>query len=135
MNESIRHLSKRICLLVACMFATILTLSACGTQKSLVFEGHSPNWKVTYTMTGDAKHHQSGFTFEYLGKNLDTLDEVRYSIDGPREGGSGTAKFAHQAVYFGEMPETGGWPSASERGIDMEFTWNGQSEMMLLTSQ
>jgi len=96
------------------------------------YEGTSRYWAVSYKIDGNEKSHDSYFTFKYTGEDSSLVKEVNYSIDGPKEGGSGRFTLDSTKEYTGKMEMTGGLPSSTDRDIDVKIKWNGNIELLLL---
>lgn len=98
------------------------------------FNNKSESWDVSYKIVGNEKLHDSYFTFKYIGTDSSTVKDVKYSIDGPREGGSGTFIYENSNGYgyTDRMKLTGGLPDNNDRGINVKVEWNGKTEILTL---
>lgn len=105
-----------------------------NTSKNIVinYEGTSQNWAVSYKIDGNEKLHDSYYTFKYTGEDASSVKNVNYSIDGPKEGESGKFSINNTEGYTGKMKITGGLPSSTDRGINVEIKCNGDIELLLL---
>lgn len=104
------------------------------TSKNIVinYEGRSRNWAAVYKIDGNEDLHDSYFTFRYTGEDANLVENINYSIDGPKEGESGKFIFNNTKEYTGKIRMTGGIPSSTDRDIDVKLEWNGNTELLLL---
>lgn len=113
-----------------------LLLAGCKDKNVILnYEGKSKNWEVTYKIDGNEKSHESYYVFKYIGDYKDELTEIRYIIDGPKEGEDGIFTLNDANEYSGKMIITGGLPSNSDRDIDVKLEWNSDTETMVLTRE
>lgn len=111
----------------------IIFLIGCNNENiKLNYEGKSLNWKVSYKIDGNKKSHESYYTFKYIGTDNNYETEVKYSIDGPKEGETGKFTINNTNEYTGKMKITGGIPSISDRDIKVKVVWNDKTELLTL---
>lgn len=96
------------------------------------YEGTSRNWAVSYKIIGNEKVHDSYYTFKYTGENSNSVKDVNYSIDGPKEGEDGKFTLNDTKEFTGKMRMTGGIPSSTDRDINVDIRWNGDIEVLVL---
>jgi hypothetical protein len=96
------------------------------------YEGTSRNWAVSYKIEGNEKLHDSYYTFKYTGENSNSVKDVNYLIDGPKEGEDGRFTLSDTKEFTGKMRMTGGIPSSTDRGISVDIKWNGDIEVLVL---
>lgn len=110
-----------------------LFLVGCKNENVVInYNGKSPSWDVYYKIDGNEKSHDSYYTFIYTGINGNLVRDVKYSIDGPREGESGEFTYTDTNGYTNKMGITGGLPSATDRDIKVKVEWNGKTELLTL---
>lgn len=126
------------CILTVILCALLLT--GCSINKEAVnkkviidYKGTSPSWDISYKVTGNEEVHDSYFTFKYTGQDNGSVKEVKYSIDGPREGENGQFIYedSNGYGYTDKMKLTGGLPD-DDRTIKVKAEWNGNTEILVL---
>lgn len=120
-------------LLFIVIFAFIF--AGCGTQSVIIdYTGKSPSWEVSYKIVGDEKAHESYYTFKYTCADINSVKDVLYWIDGPKEGENGKLIYndLNDNGYTDKMLMRGGLPSENDRGINIKLEWNGKTELMVL---
>lgn len=96
------------------------------------YEGKSQSWDVSYKIEGNEKIHDSYYTFKFIGTDNKPDSEIRYQIDGPKEGESGKFSLDNKNEYTGKMNITGGIPNLTDRDIRVKMEWNGKIETAML---
>jgi len=125
-------MKRCILLLFLCMFLLI----GCRNEEIIInYEGESDNWIITYRIEGNEKSHDSFYTFRYIGPADDSIQEVKYAIDGPKEGETSTFTLDQTREYTGKMKMTGGLPKSSDRDIKVKIEWNGKTDLLFLRRQ
>jgi len=111
----------------------LFTLIGCRKENIVInYKGISDNWEISYKIEGNKEVHDSFYTFKYLGSDLKAVKEVRYEIDGPREGESSKFILENTNEYTGKMKMTGGLPRESDRDIIVKVFWNDQTDLLIL---
>lgn len=107
-------------------------LVSCADKKIFInYVGRSRNWEVGYEVEGNKKEHRSYYVFKYIGEETTKPLEVKYVIDGPREGENG--KFIlEDDDHSGEMSITGDLPRDSDKAIEVKIVWEGNNEIVEL---
>lgn len=111
----------------------LFALIGCGSKNiAITYKGITDNWEVSYKIVGTKEAHESYYTFKYIGSDLKAVKEVKYHIDGPREGANSTFTLENTNEFTGKMNITGSIPKASDRDINVTVSWNNHSEMLVL---
>lgn len=110
-----------------------LFLVGCKNDNMVInYEGNSESWYVSYKIEGSEKTHDSYYIIKFIGTDNKTESEIKYHIDGPKEGEEGKFSLGNNNEYTGKIKMTGGIPSSSDRDIRVTIEWNGQKETALL---
>lgn len=96
------------------------------------YESKSQSWDVSYKIEGTEKSHDSYYTFKFIGTDNNPENEIKYLIDGPKEGEDGKFSLDNKNEYTVKMRITGGIPNASDRDIRVKIDWNGKTETAML---
>jgi hypothetical protein len=119
--------------IIAVIVIGLLFLSGCKSKGDIInFQGKSQNWEVAYNIEGNDKLHNSYYSFKFLGNEKKPENEVKYLIDGPKEGEDGRFLLDHNNSYTGKMRTTGGIPDKSDRDIKVNIEWEGKTETAML---
>ncbi len=124
-------MKKYIMLFILCS----LFLAGCGTQSVIIdYTGKSPSWEVSYKIVADEKLHESFYTFKYTGSDINSVKDVLYWFDGPKEGENGKLIYnnLNENGYTDKMLMRGGLLSEIDRGINVKLEWNGKTEVLIL---
>lgn len=104
-----------------------------GIEDVLInYKGKSPNWSVGYKIDGTKNAHDTYYTFKYIGKEGNSVKDVKYSIDTENEGESGEFKIDNTKVHTGKLIITAGLPKSTDRSMIVEMEWNGKKELLIL---
>jgi hypothetical protein len=124
-----KYMKKVISIIVICS----LFLIGCKNNNVVInYEGKSQSWDVSYKIEGNEKSHDSYYTFKFIGADNNPENEIKYLIDGPKEGEDGKFSLDNKNEYTGKMRITGGIPNASDRDIRVKIDWNGKTETAML---
>lgn len=122
-------MKKIISILVICL----LFLVGCRSNNVAInYEGKSQSWYVSYKIEGTEKTHDSFYTFKFIGTDNKPESEIKYLIDGPKEGEEGKFSLGDKSEYTGKMSITGGIPNVNDRDIKVKIEWNGKTETAML---
>jgi hypothetical protein len=128
-KEGENNIKKIIFVIVICS----LFLAGCKSKNVIInYQGKSQNWNVAYKIDGNDKAHNSYYTFKFTGNENKPENEIRYLIDGPKEGEDGKFSIDKNNEYTDKMRITGGIPSESDRDIKVTIEWNGKTETVVV---
>lgn len=96
------------------------------------YKATSLNWAVDYKIDGNENKHETYYSFKYIGKEEDSVNDVNYSIDSSNEGEDGEFKMSSTRVHTGKLKLTAGLPKSTDRDITFKITWNGKEEILIL---
>ena len=117
------------------LIIVICSLSLIGCKNNSVtinYEGKSESWDISYKIEGNEKLHDSYYIFKFIGSDNKPENEIKYQIDGPKEGESGKFSLDNQNEYASKMRITGGIPNMADRDIRVKIDWNGETETAML---
>ncbi|EKQ57210.1 MULTISPECIES: hypothetical protein [unclassified Clostridium] len=116
---------KVIYIIVIC---SLLLIGCNNNGVTINYEGKSESWDISYRIEGNEKSHDSYYIFKFIGSDNKPENEIKYQIDGPKEGESGKLSLDNQNEYASKMRITGGIPNMSDRDIRVKIDWNGKTE-------
>lgn len=122
-------MKKIISLIIIC---SSLLIGCKSDSVEINYEGKSQRWDVSYKIEGTEKLHESYYTFRFIGTANMPEDEIKFMIDGPKEGEEGKFSLHNKDEYTGKMGITGGIPDANDRDIRVKIEWNGETETAIL---
>lgn len=122
-------MKKVIFIIVIC---SLLLVGCKNNGVTINYEGKSESWDISYKIEGTEELHDSYYTFKFIGTDNKPENEIKYQIDGPKEGEDGKFLLNSQNEYTGKMRVAGGIPNVSDRDIKVKVDWNGKTEIAIL---
>lgn len=122
---------KRIILLMV----TLIVLSGCVDGDRYNFSGSSENWDVFYVVDIQNRDEQDETgTIKYIGEEP-APEEFNYRIEYTSGGSEGTGvKVIDGVANIGYGVCRGCAIIQEDEKIEVEITWNGQTETLILTN-
>ncbi|XKE96519.1 membrane lipoprotein lipid attachment site-containing protein (plasmid) [Metaplanococcus flavidus] len=121
------------------LFIMSLVLSGCNSEdsgESYEFSGNSEHWEVIYTVevSKDNDKVKKG-TVEYIGEG-EAPESIDYKLEMNTSGTSGTnARLIDGVANMGTSSCGGGCdPVQGDQEVEVEITWDGQTENLILTT-
>ena len=122
-------MKKVVLIIVMC---SLFLIGCKNNSVTINYEGKSECWDVSYKIEGSEKSHNSYYTFKFIGTDNKLENEIKYQIDGPKEGESGKFSLNNQNEYTSKMRITGGIPNESDGDIRVKIDWNSKTETAML---
>lgn len=114
----------------------MLILSGCGNSERYNFSGSSESWNVFYVVEisgGDREERTGTINFTGAGEAPETID---YKLETASGGSEGTGITVEDGTGNMGNGFCGGCAVVQEdEEIEVEITWNGQTESLLLTTE
>lgn len=129
---SIPVLFLLIICLTGCKNTNTNTNSSSNSSSTVIFQGQSRNWSMTYSMyILNNTHTKSDFTLKYKGNDINKVGTVEYNVGGTTEGQGGQLNLDNSGKSTISVKMIGGI-AKSQSLINVKLAWNNKHELLAL---